>query len=466
MAFDASRNIALRAAFSGLPSSSSVSWMSSCAFLSRRRREWISNFRTMKLVGWAPRQRLARVSPVPPARSTARQAGSERRTRLDQGASPEVAPTKAKLAGMTVVRVTLPREVSEQRLELFCLLQQLETWFRELVYVETKSHYATGWWQACELALKQSRRAGIPPARSMRADQRHPHMATPENDPLWFLSFDSLLRILFDKRLWRLFAPYLTTKQLVRSKLDEIMPVRHRIAHARAINAEDLPRVQAVIRDLDQGFWRFCTSYNDDRGFIAGEQQDPVYRHFLKRIHVRWVETQPNTWAEVGSRAGAHLDIIMRYGLRPSARPRPRKGTIQTRGVFYDVTFSAAHTREYLHQTDILRSTRRFHDRVIHIFLDADEQRMRVTVPSILGTDAVVETLEAFDAACRMYLRPGPAVFPRVVAKRKRKGKGLFTNIDVVQRTRAIASEWPHYVVPSDNPLSFLGPDMPARFFS
>jgi hypothetical protein len=32
-------------------------------------------------------------------------------------------------------------------------------------------------------------------------------MATPENDPLWFVSFDSLLKILFDEQLWMIHRP-------------------------------------------------------------------------------------------------------------------------------------------------------------------------------------------------------------------------------------------------------------------
>src|SRR5262245_45953317 len=135
-------------------------------------------------------------------------------------------------------RVDLPNEVSLERVKLFCCLQQLETWFRELVYVEMKCKYGPSWWDECQKALKRSKRGGITAEKSLQRDKRHQHMATAENDPLWFLSFDSLLLILFDAKLWKLFHPFLTTKTLLRAKFDELMPVRHRIAHARALHKD------------------------------------------------------------------------------------------------------------------------------------------------------------------------------------------------------------------------------------
>jgi hypothetical protein len=172
----------------------------------------------------------------------------------------------------------LPTGQSPEVVRGYCLVHQIENWFRELVYLELKAHFALNWWSTARKAIERSKSGGLPAERSLKADKAHPHMSTPENDPLWYLSFDSLLKIVFDEELWPLFHPYLTTKQLLRAKVEEIKPIRNRIAHCRSLHADDLDRLEVFVRDMDQGFWKFCTSYNNERAILAGLKNDPVYK--------------------------------------------------------------------------------------------------------------------------------------------------------------------------------------------
>ena len=64
-------------------------------------------------------------------------------------------------------------------------------------------------------------------------------MATPETDPLWFISFDAPLKIVFDDQLWKLFECYLTTKELLQATFTEIAPIRNR--HPFAVPGRDCP---------------------------------------------------------------------------------------------------------------------------------------------------------------------------------------------------------------------------------
>src|SRR6516165_7987607 len=100
------------------------------------------------------------------------------------------------------------------------------------------------------LPLIRSKSPGIPADKSITRDKKHPHMATPENDPLWFLSFDSLLKIVFDERLWPLYECYLTTKDLLEAKFSEVLPIRNRVGHNRALHEDDLDRLRRILRDL------------------------------------------------------------------------------------------------------------------------------------------------------------------------------------------------------------------------
>jgi hypothetical protein len=173
---------------------------------------------------------------------------------------------------MRRVTIEIPYELSTEKVLAFARCCQLENWLRELIYLELNAHYGRGWWSECEAAMRRAPVGpGIPAERSLDRDSANPHMATPENDPLWFISFDSLMKIIFDDTLWPRFECYLTTKHLLQAKIEEVRLIRNRIAHARCIHDDDLNRLLQLLRDLDHGFWRFCVSYNEPRSFIGGQ---------------------------------------------------------------------------------------------------------------------------------------------------------------------------------------------------
>ena len=194
-------------------------------------------------------------------------------------------------------------------------------------------------------------------------------MSTPENDPLWFLSLDSLAKIVFDKKLWRLFENYLTTKRLVRAKLEEIAPIRNRIARYRALHKDDLLRVVAVLRDIDEGFWKFCTSYNNAIWFAPPFTRDPIFKHFAARQHLGATRVSPGGYAVVGILMGVDVNVELRFSARPRARRRVSK-IIGQRGYLYDFTFSTTYHHDdsgILDYPRILNATRQYHETVIHI---------------------------------------------------------------------------------------------------
>jgi hypothetical protein len=53
------------------------------------------------------------------------------------------------------------------------------------------------------------------------------------------------------------------------------------------------------LRDLDNGFWRFCTSYNDPCTLLPASD-DPVTAHFLHLDPFPWTEVGEKKWARVG----------------------------------------------------------------------------------------------------------------------------------------------------------------------
>ena len=360
---------------------------------------------------------------------------------------------------MPQVTLDLPSEITPDHLRLFVRLQQLETWLRELVYVETKCNYANTWWDRCAAALHRSKRGGIPAAKARERDQQHPHMATPENDPLWFISFDSLLTILFDPYLWPLFRPCLTTKRLVRAKFDEVKPVRNRIAHTRAIHRDDLRRVENLLRDLDSGFWAFCTSYNNIHPFIAHRQRDPVFRHFVARMGSGYYETAPNEWSYLANRTGMTMDMDLSFGVRPYSPGPSTHRSAKGRGVFYRARYSVAHTQRSFRTADILTSTEDVHRSLLHIHIDSLHHSLTVTLPSLLATDTIISILERFFDVCQNGISALTVSSPDHDDNPQRWYEQL------TSPTTALAAEWPHYVIPPVNPLTFLDPTNPCSFF-
>ena len=186
---------------------------------------------------------------------------------------------------MRTRKVTIPPFISDNTLHAFFRLYEFEHWLREMIYTELKTFYGADWQAEMQNAIKRSGRAGIPAERSLRADKRHPHMTTGETDPLWYLSFDGLQRIVFDQKLWKKFQPCLTTKSILRAKFDEISPIRNRVAHCRELHPDDVSRLERVLRDLDKGFWRFCTSYNS-RFWLSSYKKGshPLYQYIGSKL--------------------------------------------------------------------------------------------------------------------------------------------------------------------------------------
>lgn len=288
-------------------------------------------------------------------------------------------------------------------------------------------------------------------------------MSTPETDPLWYLSFDSLLKIIYDRKLWRLFQPYLITKRLLRAKIEEISSIRNRIAHIRSLHKHDLSRIEAVLRDLDQGFWKFCTSYNRTFGFVADLRNDPVYQHFANREHVPWTEVEPGKWARVGFRTGVDVDVSLDYSIRPSSKQRPTKKIHFVKGAIYNFTFSTAHTSSRLDYPKILAATRGIHNTVLHIYLSSFQGTLEVTLPAVIDYQLLVSAAEEFYRAC---LRYRDAFAYRDSEREEGKDKDSWQEYEeAIRPFEQIAASWPHYVVPPSHPYTFLTHDMPCRFF-
>lgn len=320
-------------------------------------------------------------------------------------------------------------EVPKHALETYGRLWQLETWLRRMVYVELRALLGDNWAQV------------LPPlARSFEADKALRHMPTPEMDALSYSTISKLTEAI--GKHWNCFECYFPPKDLLDAKLKEVFQIRNRVAHFRLGHADDYPRVLQFLRDIDLGFWNFCTSYNNAQPILP-QTRDKVTEHLLHLDPLPWGEIKPREWARVG-----FVDKSIVVGVTVNVQCRPwaiwKHPVDAEPGFLYDVTLNAQDGRVFDYKK-LLGDTQRVHAHLVHILLDSFENSLRLTIPAVLGSAKVIEVVE-------QVLK----VAQYTVARHR----------NPTSRTAdEIAAQWPEYVIGPQNPLAFLDPEMPCSFF-
>jgi hypothetical protein len=323
-------------------------------------------------------------------------------------------------------------ELTDNVLETYARLWQFETWLRRLVYVQLRSLDGDAWETKIETAKTKTPK---------KHDKDLTHMPTSEDDVLSFVQLSELKRIVADH--WNLFASYLPPQSIWDAKLTEVMASRHRVAHFRSLHRDDLARVKQFLRDIDNGFWRICTSYNAPSPVLP-QSEDPVVEHFLDYDLLPWCKTHDGKWARVGvvdpsERVTMTIEVLT----MPWAKwVTPIAGTP---GFLYDVLIYAR-GRWHHDFTRLLQSTRHVHQHMVHICLADGGKSFRFTLPACLGADKINEIIAILHNAAMNTLATGLDAIPDSTAQ-------------------ALADTYPEYVLGPHNPLTFLGPDMPCSFF-
>ena len=245
-------------------------------------------------------------------------------------------------------------------LSTYARLWEFETWLRMMVYVELRAGYGDAW----ENHLPNEGKTG----GAQSQDERLSHMPTLERLPTSYMQLRSILSTISDE--WCLFNPYLPPLELWKAKVEEVLQVRHRIAHFRRGHKHDADRVAQLLRDLDPGFWRFCLSYND----------------------ADWWSSDDAAIREVASheRASDRVELHLRRSTRPWSRPT--ESFEESPGGFYDAVIHATRGWQFGYQS-FLAGTVGVHAHVCLIHVDDSHRFVRVTVPSVIGVSAVADTL-------------------------------------------------------------------------
>ncbi len=172
----------------------------------------------------------------------------------------------------TALRSVVPHAVPGLAVATYSRWWQLETWLRELVYVELRALLGRDWQDALKVATKRQTQ-----------DAAFTHMAGADNDnPLAYLDYSQVLDII--QRYWEVTGYSLIERSSWEGRQVELLRIRHRIGHMRRPHHDDLSRLEQTLRDLERGGFMALCSYNR-RTVPNADRQDPVTLAWLRGEH-------------------------------------------------------------------------------------------------------------------------------------------------------------------------------------
>lgn len=282
------------------------------------------------------------------------------------------------------LRRILDRGVPEEALRFFGRWWQLETYLREVVYVELRCKYGIGY------AAQLDRRALD---RAKRDRKKNAYMASADDeDPLAYVDTGGLLDLI--DQHWDLFSEALMPRDRWTASAEMLRELRNRVSHCRRPHKDDLGRLLQLLRDLEHGAQRFFSSYNSD---YEVSDKDP----FIKA----WVKGKHPDAARLLERAGPKYETNTR--VRLSRRPwaaDPTGSTVSGKpGYLWHVEWSIGARR--LRPTDLWAQVRRLpqvDERIVHL-LFWYPSLITATFASVDegNVDAVGPLFEALLTRCR-----------------------------------------------------------------
>jgi hypothetical protein len=171
------------------------------------------------------------------------------------------------------LRAVIPFHMDARSAALYARWWQIETWIRELIYVELRALRGKDWDSIVQDARKRLQR-----------DAAFTHMSGPDNDnPLAYLDYSQLLTIIAEH--WDVLGYALLDRESWDGRQHELKQIRHRIGHLRRPHEDDLNRLEQTLRDLERGAFIALASYNDRWQPNSERHKDPVTQGWVLGRH-------------------------------------------------------------------------------------------------------------------------------------------------------------------------------------
>lgn len=268
--------------------------------------------------------------------------------------------------------------VPAESLRLYGRWWALETWLRELTYIELRARFGNAW----------TAKVSAPAVGRRSRDEAFEYMASSDATNLLAYEDVGLLFRLIGSN-WDLFKPSLIPSR-VRwdARVEELLQIRHRVSHCRLVHPDDAARLEQTLRDLEPGAWIALSSYNHT-GDVPKDLDDPVAEGWLR------------LGCEDARRLVAHAErqyetsFDLEYSVRPWARLSRDKPISGQAGIYWNVRFAMRGGR-YLHPLRISEAwgEGELPECVVHVLAD-DPFQVRFTIAALEDPALVVETIGA-----------------------------------------------------------------------
>lgn len=265
---------------------------------------------------------------------------------------------------------------------------QLETWLRQLAYIELRAAFGRNW-----LTKVQEAATGRAERDEVNSYMRSPDAA----NVLAYLDVGYLFRII--DHHWHCFEHALVPRNKWNGVVDELVQLRHRNAHCRRPHRDDLARLEQTLRDLEPGARSSMVAYNDEL-WVEPKLRDPVVTAWLEERHadagrlVAHAERQYETRFQLG------------YSRRPWATPQKKKRVSGAPGYIWRATWVMFGGR-FLEPAALWSTLTRpgIRDQLIHV-LQNDPISVTVTLPAVDDPAEISDAIGACFDAVLMSSRP------------------------------------------------------------
>jgi hypothetical protein len=251
---------------------------------------------------------------------------------------------------------------------------QFETWLREVAYVELRAKYGGAWTEHLE---------GSAPKRAA-TEAANAYMASADaGELLAYADVSDLFGLIADH--WPIFEPMLPPQRRWQGRTDELRDLRNRNAHCRRPHRDDLGRILQTLRDLEDGAWRFYTSYLRSRRLAKGDSADPLAK--------AWADGQHETARRLLKHAEEQYETRFRlcYSVRPWAN-RPDKNAVSgSEGVLWHAHWTMG--GRDLDLSELWRELERRGVRQLLIHLLVDLGRVTATFAAVDAPAAVGDAI-------------------------------------------------------------------------
>lgn len=271
------------------------------------------------------------------------------------------------------LEATVEHWLPPQSLALYARWWQLETWLRQLAYVELRALYGMKWEDVVREAL----------ARQSQ-DAQFTHMASTDTENLVaYLDYSQLLRVIGDH--WTQFDPVLIHRPAWEGRREELARIRHRIAHMRRPHADDLERLNQMLRDLERGAFIACSSYNNRQTPGADKHKDAVT--------VGWILGQHSAAGLIEHAARQYdTQVVLQVSKRPwQTWPA---NLANAAGIFWHVQFYVKNASVDMSELWHDRSLIGVHPAIVHLAAD-DPSHFSFTLAAADDDKLLADVVEA-----------------------------------------------------------------------